>query len=207
MFALEKENIVDGICDCPAGKVACNHLMATIRTVMHLQSKGFSEPPEQLSCTDLPQQWRVPHGNQIKGRSIQSLNWRGVRDGASALPKLARPKERRAFPRSVQQQQHAKQRLARGLLALDPKNAFAKALLSTQSQQHLETRYGPASILAPLSYQQSLLPHGFDVKLSGIALRTQSQAQSLPTLQFFSSCQLWVPAPHLAGDDIVQVKN
>lgn len=207
MFALDKENIVDGICDCPAGKLACNHLMAVIRTVMHLQSKGFTEPPDQLSCTDLPQQWRVPRGNHIKGRSIQSLNWRGVRDGGSALPKLARPKERRAFPRNIEQQQHAKQKLARGLLALDPKNAFAKALLSTRSQQHRETRYGPASILAPLSYQQSLLPHGFDVKLSGVALCSRGPAQSIPTLPFFVSSQPWVPPPHLAGDDIVQVNN
>ncbi|KAH9372281.1 hypothetical protein HPB48_013268 [Haemaphysalis longicornis] len=210
MFAFDKENIVDGIGDCPAGKVACNQLMATIRTVIHLQSNGFSEPPDQLSCTDLPQQWRVPRDNQIKGRSIQSLNWRGVRDGGSALPKLAHPKESRAFQRSIQEQQQAKQKLAKGLLALEPKNAFAKALPSTQSQQHRETLYGPASILAPLSYQQYLLPHGFDVHLSGVSLCIQSPAQSLPTLPLFTSSLPWVPQPHLARDDIpqtIQVSN
>lgn len=153
MFALDKENIVDSTCDCPAGKLACNHLTAVIRTVIHLQSKGFSEPTYQLSCTDLPQQWRVPRGNHIKGRSIQSLDWRGVRDGGSALPKLARPKERRAHPKNKQEQENAKPKLAKGLLALDPKNAFAKALqLLSRQQQYTRTRYGPASVLVPLSY-------------------------------------------------------
>lgn len=33
----------DGHCDCPAGKVACNHLMGVLRTLALLQSKGFSQ--------------------------------------------------------------------------------------------------------------------------------------------------------------------
>ncbi|KAG0445134.1 hypothetical protein HPB47_019315, partial [Ixodes persulcatus] len=112
--------IIDGNCDCAAGKLACNHLMGMLRTVLLLQKKGFLEAPEQLSCTDIPQQWRVPRHNSPKGSPIQSIDWRSVREGGLSVPKLARPNDRRLCPRNEQQQEAATSALATKLLSVDP---------------------------------------------------------------------------------------
>lgn len=34
-----------GNCECPAGQIACNHLISMLHTVVLLQCKGFSEAP------------------------------------------------------------------------------------------------------------------------------------------------------------------
>ncbi|KAL1436274.1 hypothetical protein MTO96_049789 [Rhipicephalus appendiculatus] len=77
--------VTGGNCECPAGQLACNHLLSMLRTVALLQSKGFSEAPEDITCTDLPQQWRVPRGNAIKGTSVQGIAWRSCHFSPSHL--------------------------------------------------------------------------------------------------------------------------
>ncbi|KAM7289856.1 hypothetical protein ISCGN_029984 [Ixodes scapularis] len=105
--------IEDGHCDCPAGKVACNHLTGVLRTLALVQSKGFSQAQQQLSCTDLPQQRRVPRGDHIRGTSIQSVDWRSVRQGGLDTPTTSRlydsrlcqsPAEARTLERDTRQQ-------------------------------------------------------------------------------------------------------
>lgn len=134
--------VADGSCACPAGKVACNHLMGMLRTVALLQSKGFQEAPQHMACTDLPQQWRVPRGSAIKGSSIQGIDWQSVREGDLSVPKLARPTERRAGPRNAEQQAAAKERLCQRMLAQNPYNSFARGLLLTPGEPSNETKYG-----------------------------------------------------------------
>lgn len=197
--------IVDGSCECAAGKLACNHLMAMLRTVSLLQAKGFSEPPELLSCTDLPQQWRVPRTCSTKGRSIQDVDWRSVREGGLIVPKFGRPTERRLFPRNEQQQEAAKVELARNLLSLDPGDVFALGLLNTPGQPYKKTRYGLAPASSPMACQQSLLPHGFDVRVSGISPAAPSPAEALPAPKFFEGSDTWVPPTHLKENRILQV--
>lgn len=109
--------------------------MGVLRTVSLLQAKGFSEAPEQISCTDLPQQWRVPRRNS-KGRSIQEVDWRSVREGGLSVPKMGRPKDCRLYPRNQQQQQAAQEELARNLLSDSPECLFARGLLSTLGQPY-----------------------------------------------------------------------
>lgn len=196
--------IVDGNCECAAGMVACNHLMGVLRTVSLLQAKGFSEAPEQISCTDLPQQWRVPRRSS-KGRSIQEVDWRSVREGGLSVPKMGRPKDCRLYPRNQQQQQAAQEELARNLLSDSPECLFARGLLSTLGQPYKRTRYGPAPTSSPLAYQQALLPHGFAVRLSGIMPQPSPAAWSLPEISYFKDDQAWHPPAHLEGNQILQV--
>lgn len=200
-------HIVDGTCDCPAGKAACNHLIAVLRTVMLLQKKGFLEAPDQLSCTDLPQQWRVPRGEAIKGCAVQSVDWRKVKEGGASMPRIALPKERRVRPRNIQQQEDAKRRLAMELLAFDPDNDFAKGLLMTHEGESTQSRFGLVSSLCPQSYQMSLLPHGFEVLTSGVENVPVTSGGNIPPLTLFATSATWTPPAHLTKSSIVEVSN
>ncbi|KAL1477837.1 hypothetical protein MTO96_035435 [Rhipicephalus appendiculatus] len=197
--------IIDGNCECPAGKLACNHLMGMLRTIQLMQSKGFSEAPEQLSCTDLPQQWKVPRKTSLKGCSIQAVDWRSVREGGLCTPKLARPKERRQHPRNEEQQEAAVQKFASRLLSLDPGNEFADGLLLTPLQPFKKTRYGYASAASPMAYQQALRPYGFAVHTAGILEAAGSSTATVPGLNFFSGASVWDPPPHVSGNLIVKL--
>ncbi|KAH8029490.1 hypothetical protein HPB51_000728 [Rhipicephalus microplus] len=53
--------VADSTCECPAGAGgACSHILAALRLIVLLKQKGFKEAPPELSCTELPQQWRRP---------------------------------------------------------------------------------------------------------------------------------------------------
>ncbi|XP_070391024.1 uncharacterized protein [Dermacentor albipictus] len=205
MVALDATRIIDGSCDCPAGKLACNHMIAVLRTAMLLQSKGFSEAPDQLSCTDLPQQWRIPRRSAIRGCPLQSVDWRKAKEGGTSAPKFALPKERRVRRRNRQEQEEAKQKFAQELLSFDPDNDFAKALLLTDEGDTVQSRFGLVSSLAPQSYQQSLLPHGFTVLLSGLEpANEENPCESIPTVTFFESGTAWNPPAHLESNSVMQ---
>lgn len=200
--------IVDGNCGCPAGRVACNHLVGMLRTVALLQSKGYSEAPRHMSCTDLPQQWRVPRGSAIKGSTIQAIDWRSVREDGLNIPKMARPTERRLHIRSRDSQAAAKEQLCRKILARDENNAFARALLHTPGQPSKETKYGLAPAASLRSYQQALLPHGFSVQLSGITPVSVSYSQLVPAVDIFRDVDTWQQsAAHQRGSKILQVRH
>ncbi|KAH7981993.1 hypothetical protein HPB52_002525 [Rhipicephalus sanguineus] len=147
-----------------------------------LQSKGFSEAPEDIACTDLPQQWRVPRGKVIKGSSVQGIEWRSVREGGLSVPKLSRPTERRVNPSTKEEQAVAQEKLCRSILARDANNAFARGLSLTPGQPYEETKYGLAPASSPLAYQQALLPHGFKGENNpGVIFGTRTWQQSRST--------------------------
>ncbi|XP_077506744.1 uncharacterized protein LOC144115978 [Amblyomma americanum] len=197
-------HIVDGCCECPAGKLACNHLLAVLRTIMLLQSRGFTEAPDSLACTDLPQQWRVPRGSAVKGCSVQSVDWRSVKEGGRSTPRIALPKERRVQRRTRPQQKDAKRRLALDLLACDPDNDFAKGLLLTDEGESRQSRFGVVSSLSPQSYQMSLVPHGFDVLSSGLENAALTTVENIPAWKCFEETTAWLPPAYLNGNSIVQ---
>lgn len=143
IYLNKQGDILDGNCECPAGKLACNHLMGMLRMIKLMQCKGFSEAPEHLSCTDLPQQWRVPRKTSIKGCSIEAVDWRSVREGGMCTPKLARPEERQWYPHNEEQQEAAIWKFASRLLSLDPGNEFAEGLLLTPLQPFKKTQVWP----------------------------------------------------------------
>ncbi|KAH7982638.1 hypothetical protein HPB52_006218 [Rhipicephalus sanguineus] len=187
-----------------ASTVACNHLLSMLRMVALLQSKGFSEAPEDITCTDLPQQWRVPRGKVIKGSSVQGIDWRSVREGGLSVPKLARPTERRVNPRTKEEQAAAQKKLCRSILARDANNPFARGLSLTPGQPYKETKYGLAPASSPLAYQQALLPHGFSAQLSGITPVSLASTQLVPTLDLFKDVEPWMPAVHQTTSGILE---
>ncbi|KAH7977930.1 hypothetical protein HPB49_003972 [Dermacentor silvarum] len=55
-----------------------------------LKQQGFAEPPPELACTELPQQWRRPRQKGIKPASVLDVDWRAPREGGVLLPVTAR---------------------------------------------------------------------------------------------------------------------
>lgn len=161
----EVGQVVDGSCECPAGKGFCSHLQAVLNVVVLLQKKGYCEAPEHLSCTDLPQRWRRPRGEAIKGCSVQDLDWRRVGEGGQDMPLLSRLDLSKASERSVDQKRKAITKLADGLRALDGETALVKVLAAVNRAGVCTAKCGDVLVGSPLSYQQPLVPFGFDALL------------------------------------------
>ncbi|KAG0434447.1 hypothetical protein HPB47_019101 [Ixodes persulcatus] len=177
--------------------------MALLRTVALLQSKGFSEAPAELSCTDLPQQWRVPRGPHIQGTSIQSVNWRSVREGGLDTPLTSRLYESRISPRSLCQRNAANRSFAEALATLGNCTDFGEALLLVTDRTVKDTKFGPALARSPLSYQQPIIPHGLSV-LTNIGQHKSFSYAPPKDCTFFSTSGLWeIPIPFL-GNEILE---
>lgn len=199
--------IEDGHCDCPAGKVACNHLMGVLRTLSLLQSKGFSQAPQQLSCTDLPQQWRVPRGDHIRGTSIQSVDWRSVKEGGLDTPTTSRLYESRAKPRDKEQQDAFTKRYAQLLKNLGGTEEFGRSLLGGTGQVFKETKYGLASERAPVTCQQPIFPFGFKVRTNISSRNASSQLSPPSDYNFFADSEPWVVPPCFEGNEVLEVRQ
>ncbi|KAG0421671.1 hypothetical protein HPB47_002451 [Ixodes persulcatus] len=187
--------IEDGHCDCPAGKVACNHLMGVLRTLALLQSKGFSQAPQQLSCTDLPQQWRVPRGDHIRGTSIQSVDWGSVRQGGLDTPTISRFYDSRVKPRNQEEQNAATKRFDQDVANLDSTAEFGA-----------KTKFGMSSERAPLTYQQPLFPFGFEVRTSMYNENASSRLCAPCDYNFFADRESWAVPPCFKGNEILEIR-
>ncbi|KAL1444715.1 hypothetical protein MTO96_045430 [Rhipicephalus appendiculatus] len=79
--------VADTTCECPAGAGgACSHILAALRLLVLLKQKGFKEAPPELSCTELPQQWRRPRRQGIRPMAVQNVDWRSPREGGMGMP-------------------------------------------------------------------------------------------------------------------------
>lgn len=59
--------------------------MAVLSSILALQRLGYKEPPEELSPTELPQQWRRPR-RAMAPEGVMSVSWRQVREGRPLAP-------------------------------------------------------------------------------------------------------------------------
>ncbi|KAL1447128.1 hypothetical protein MTO96_044369, partial [Rhipicephalus appendiculatus] len=158
-------SIKNAECSCAAGRSACNHAMAVLRT---------------------------------------AVNWRAVREGGLDSPLRVRLYDPRGVSRTLDEQKAAERQLAEEILKEDPDSEFAKGLLEDDNHPYERTKWGLASVLAPLSYQQPLLPFGFDVVVKNIS-SASIKSSSLPeTHQYFSSCDTWEPPAALQDNSIVK---
>ncbi|KAG0417378.1 hypothetical protein HPB47_005660 [Ixodes persulcatus] len=57
-------------CECTAKEGLCNHALALLQLVALLKGQGYEEAPPEVSCTELPQQWRRPCGPRIAATSV-----------------------------------------------------------------------------------------------------------------------------------------
>ncbi|KAL1486734.1 hypothetical protein MTO96_046841 [Rhipicephalus appendiculatus] len=75
-------NIHDCTCECAARENgACHHILGLLKVVLLLKKNGYNEAPPELSCTELPQQWRRPRGDRISACGVDELDWRAPRPG------------------------------------------------------------------------------------------------------------------------------
>ncbi|KAL1436393.1 hypothetical protein MTO96_049753 [Rhipicephalus appendiculatus] len=152
--------VTDATCDCPAGTSgACSHILATVRLIALLKKKGFKEAPPELSCTELPQQWRRPRRQGIKATSLQNVDWRSPRQDGASVPISASVSDMCSKQDDEQEQLDSMHKLGEGLKKRG-NHSFGSMLLAAKGP-FVETRLGLAPVGSPLSYQQALLPGGF----------------------------------------------
>lgn len=187
-------------CECAAKEGLCNHALALLRLVVLLKKQGYEEPPPEVACTELPQQWRRPRGPQIPATSVAEVDWRAVRDGGSSKPRGSRLYDARKRPRDLSEMQDAIHRLGSDLCALGD-SPFAKHLRTVQILG-TESKFGMVPVGSPLSYQQPTSPHGFATYTSpNIALRSRDLSNSSPCWPvLFSSASTYEPATQSLSD-------
>lgn len=123
-------------------------------------------------------------------------------------PMTTRLQEARAVPRLVEEQKEATVKFAKALVQLPGGSSFGSALLEATEPAmpvYKKTKYGTASILAPLAYQQPLLPFGFATLTSNIASASATVEVIPQEFKFFEGCDAWVLPPHLKGNHILEV--
>ncbi|KAL1440265.1 hypothetical protein MTO96_001205 [Rhipicephalus appendiculatus] len=107
--------VTNATCECPAGASgAGSHILATVGLIALLK-KGFKEVPPELSCTDLPQQWRRPRRQGIKPTSLQDVDWRSLRQDGALMPISAHVFDMCSKQNDQQEQLHRMHKLGEGL--------------------------------------------------------------------------------------------
>ncbi|XP_049271301.1 uncharacterized protein LOC119391604 [Rhipicephalus sanguineus] len=158
-------SVLDGKCECPAGNHFCSHVQAVLDTLRLLQEKGFGEVPAHLSCTDLPQYWRRPRGDTIKGSSLQNVDWRRVGEGGRDLPLPCRIDLSAIKERNVEDWRKDLAQFAQALSDANADSALVTVLAAADRAPVCSSRCGTVFCGSPLAYQQPLVPHGFTVLL------------------------------------------
>ncbi|KAG0430035.1 hypothetical protein HPB47_023060 [Ixodes persulcatus] len=136
------------------GKPYCT--TATFAADGAVEGQGYEEAPPEVSCTELPQQWRRPRGSRIAATSVDGVDWRSVREGGSSKPVGSRLYDARKRPRDPGEMEEAMRGLGSGL----GDSPFAKHLRCVQVLGTNST-FGVVPEGSPLAYQQPLAPHGF----------------------------------------------
>ncbi|CAN8023680.1 unnamed protein product [Ixodes persulcatus] len=178
-FGLASGAITGASCACPAGTSgACSHVLATLHLIVLLKQKGFREAPPELSCTELPQQWRRPRREGISSESVQDVDWRSSRECGVPVPVPLRLFDAHAKMHQDQQQLKSFHELGASLDKLG--NHHFAAVLRAATGTFAETRLGHAPAGSPLSYQQAKLPAGFKTWVSSSLSRGSGTLGPVP---------------------------
>lgn len=147
--------------ECTAKEGLRDHVLALLRLVALLKGQGYEEPPLQVSCTELPQQWRRPRGTQIAAASVDDADWRSVREGGTSKPIGSRLYNASKRPRDIAEMQDAMKNLGNELGSLGD-FPFTKHLRCVQVLG-TDCTFGVVPEGSLLTYQQSLSPHGLSL--------------------------------------------
>ncbi|KAL1429585.1 hypothetical protein MTO96_016095 [Rhipicephalus appendiculatus] len=192
--------VKDATCECPAGaNGGCSHIFATVRLIALLKKKGFREAPRELSCSDLPQQWRHPRRQGIKPTSLQDVDWRSPRQDGALMPISAHVFDMCSKQDDHQEQLHRMHKLGEGLKKRG-NHSFGSMLLAAKGP-FVETRLGLAPIGSPLSYQQALLPGGFETWVSSDILPGSGRVTFVPDFLPFDDGDLATDLPKASSPD------
>lgn len=143
----------------------CSHLQAVLKTVILIQEKGFAEAPAHLSCTDVPQCWRRPRGQTIKGTSVQTVDWRRVVEDGQDMPLPCRLDVSKAKERNIDEKRKAAMQFSRSLQELDGDTSLVRVLSAADRAPACTAKCGAVLAGSPLAYQQPVVPFGFSVLL------------------------------------------
>lgn len=188
-------------CECAAKEGLCNHALALLRLIVLLKRQGYEEPPPEVACTELPQQWRRPRGTQIAATNVSEVDWRAVREEGSSKPRGSRLYDARKHPRDLSEMQDAIHCFGSDLCA-EEDSPLAKHLRACQILGTGST-FGMVPVDCPVSYQQPTSPHGFATHTSpNIALCSRdvskNRSPSWPVL--FTLASVYEPARQSLGD-------
>ncbi|XP_037518828.1 uncharacterized protein LOC119395886 [Rhipicephalus sanguineus] len=186
--------VADSTCECPAGAGgACSHILAALRLLVLLKQKGFKEAPPELSCTELPQQWRRPRRQGIRPMAVQNMDWRSPREGGMGMPMPVRLFDARAEEQKEQQHLEAIHSLGEDLQSLGTFD-FAAILLAAGGPS-VDTKLGPAPAGSALSYQQAKHPAGFTTWMSPSISQGAATVTPVPAFTLFSDGASQPPLP------------
>ncbi|KAH6946654.1 hypothetical protein HPB50_014405 [Hyalomma asiaticum] len=187
-------------CECPAGASgACSHILATVRLIALLKKKRFKEAPPELSCTDLSQQWRRPRRQGIQPASLQDVDWRSPRQDGAPMPISTRVFDICSKQDDPQEQLDRMHKLGEGLKKRG-NHSFGSMLLAAKGP-FVETRLGLPPIGSPLSYQQALLPGGFETWVSSDILPGSGKVTFVPDFLPFDDGALATDLPKTLSPD------
>lgn len=173
----------------------CNHSLALLKLLALLRAKDYAEAPPVVACTELPQQWRRPRGEAVASTSLQSVDWRSVREDGSDVPISSKLYDARRKPLDQNETILSIRKLGADRCSSDV-TPFAKRLREATADS-VETRFGLAPVGSPLSYQHSLVPFGYETYISPELSLVQRRTTALPSdPAFFESGVAWDTSGH-----------
>ncbi|XP_064475650.1 uncharacterized protein LOC135389544 [Ornithodoros turicata] len=105
--------------------------LGSLRFLALLQLKGFKEAPAELSCTDLPQKWRVPRQQVVNGSAVQAVDWRRPEESGNENRIPVRLYDARKKAQSKEEETEAIKRFGRALALLDGNEVRTVSLWGT----------------------------------------------------------------------------
>ncbi|XP_049267481.1 uncharacterized protein LOC119377008 [Rhipicephalus sanguineus] len=158
-------SIQDCTCECAVRENgACHHILGLLKVVLLLKENGYNEAPPELSCTELPQQWRRPRGEKITACGVDELDWRAPRPGGLERPTPSRLYEARKRPRLAHEVQLAALKYGEALETHAP-SPFARHLRNMKAVPATST-FGETCVGSLLWCQKTVLPHHFTTYIS-----------------------------------------
>ncbi|KAG0416148.1 hypothetical protein HPB47_006680 [Ixodes persulcatus] len=193
---LSPDEVLHTSCNCPAGAAGyCNHTMAILRMLALLADHGYSNPPTELSPTELPQQWSRPR-HRLAAESVLGVNWRRVEENglSDAMPcKLFDVRKRK---RSVNEQKEAVLNLAQDLSSLNPEG-FGAVLLEAESAVFVPTKFGAAPVGSTMAVQlpEQQLRYDFKTVFTELSDEVRSmRSTDAAELCLFEESEVWLPS-------------
>ncbi|XP_042149302.1 uncharacterized protein LOC121837660 [Ixodes scapularis] len=168
-------------CHCAAKEGLCNHSLALLQMIALLKKEGYREAPQEVTCTELPQQWRRPRGSQINPGSVGDLDWRSVREGGPSEALSSKLYDARKSKKSITDMQQDLHTLGVDLGHIED-SPFAKHLRSLEVLG-TDSMFGVVPEGSGISYQHPVSQHEFTTYVNPniVQCGTDASKTVLPT--------------------------
>lgn len=137
-------------CQCAAGlSGACSHGVASLKLLVTLKESNYKEPPPEVACTELPQQWRRPRSNPLAPLPLDFVDWRSVRQDGLSEPISTRAYDARKDVPPFEDIVKRTKSLGAELAQVMP-SPFSRMLQKADMQECM-TSVGPTAVGSPCS--------------------------------------------------------